>query len=76
MPWLRPIRSLIVLALLSTLPLLATPTAAQDETPPITPPPAEDATAAGQRVIELEATAALLFTQDGEQIHDIPVTPG
>ncbi len=76
MPWLRPIRSLIVLALLSTLPLLATPIAAQDETPPITPPPAEDATAAGQRVIELEATAALLFTQDGEQLHDIPVTPG
>ena len=39
------------------------------------PFPPEPVTA-DPRVIELEATAALQFRQDGERILDIPVTPG
>ena len=38
---------------------------------------AQDAeTARGVRVIQLNANWAVLFTQDGEEIHDIPVVPG
>ncbi len=59
----------------------AAETAAAPETPAETmaahEAPAEPAAAGGEpRVIELEADAAIRFLQDGEQIREIPVTPG
>ena len=44
---------------------------------PTSPEPGPSADVAAEaRVIELEATGALQFTQGGEQVRDIPVTPG
>ena len=47
-----------------------------DEAEPTEDPTAGQATEADARVIPIEATAALRFMQDGQQITDIPVTPG
>jgi hypothetical protein len=44
---------------------------------PGSPAPTATADVPGDvRVIEIEATGALQFTQGGEQVRDIPVTPG
>ncbi len=59
----------------SSPPMQSTPPTASEA--PAASAPASPATGDGEpRVIELEATPAIRFEQDGTQIHDIAVTPG
>jgi uncharacterized cupredoxin-like copper-binding protein len=65
----------------ATEPEVAEPQVAESQAPADEPaeskePPAGTAVEADVRVIPIEADAALRFLQAGEQIRDIPVTPG